>query len=196
MFNKKNTGLFSLLLLVSSITASNNNGWDTTIDSNTVAAEAAFNGFQQLKIADNKTLKDIDALLEQYSTEKIKDIVKKKKSILSSKTTDYNNQLAFDNIEAYRKKKAAKDTKRQERNTTNEEKAKNAPQKPSNSERKTQLQSDYDVLGISEKATDSEVKTAYKKLSLVRHPDKPTGSKEAFQELQAAYERIKSMRGI
>ncbi len=76
MFNKKNTGLFSLLLLVSSITASNNNGWDTTIDSNTVAAEAAFNGFQQLKIADNKTLKDIDALLQQYSTEKIKDIVK------------------------------------------------------------------------------------------------------------------------
>ena len=160
MFNKKNTGLFSLLLLVSSITASNNNGWDTTIDSNTVAAEAAFNGFQQLKIADNKTLKDIDALLQQYSTEKIKDIVKKKKSILSSKTTDYTNQLAFDNIEAYRKKR------------------------------------DYVVLGISEKATDSEVKTAYKKLSLVRHPDKPTGSKEAFQELQAAYERIKSMRGI
>jgi hypothetical protein len=196
MFNKKNTGLFSLLLLVSSITASNNNGWDTTIDSNTVAAEAAFNGFQQLKIADNKTLKDIDALLQQYSTEKIKDIVKKKKSILSSKTTDYTNQLAFDNIEAYRKKKAAKDTKRQERNTTNEEKAKNAPQQPSNSGRKTQLQSDYEVLGISEKATDSEVKTAYKKLSLVRHPDKPTGSKEAFQELQAAYERIKSMRGI
>ena len=34
------------------------------------------------------------------------------------------------------------------------------------------------------------VSTQYRKMSLIKHPDKPGGTKEGFQELNAAYERL------
>lgn len=46
----------------------------------------------------------------------------------------------------------------------------------------------YDLLGISPTASTSEIKTAYKKKAIKLHPDKPTGNKEAFQDLTEAYE--------
>jgi hypothetical protein len=48
----------------------------------------------------------------------------------------------------------------------------------------------WDVLGLNVKPENVEtVKTAYKTKAFILHPDKPTGSTEAFVELQNAYER-------
>ncbi len=51
----------------------------------------------------------------------------------------------------------------------------------------------YDVLGVSRTATDDELKKTYRQMALKMHPDKnrdvsPDRAKEAFQELQQAYE--------
>jgi molecular chaperone DnaJ len=59
----------------------------------------------------------------------------------------------------------------------------------------------YEVLGISRDASDSEMKTAYRKLALKYHPDKSPGNKEAeekFKEAAEAYEvlRDSQKRGI
>lgn len=45
----------------------------------------------------------------------------------------------------------------------------------------------YDVLGIGRDATDSEIKKAFRKLSVKNHPDKG-GDQKVFQEIQRAYE--------
>ena len=53
----------------------------------------------------------------------------------------------------------------------------------------------YDILGVSEKATQDEIKQAYRKLSLKYHPDKNLGNTEAigkFQKISEAYENIGS----
>lgn len=49
----------------------------------------------------------------------------------------------------------------------------------------------YDLLSVSPDASDAELKKAYRKASLVNHPDKNPGDGEAsarFQEISAAYE--------
>lgn len=51
----------------------------------------------------------------------------------------------------------------------------------------------YYILGINEKASEQEIKTAYRKLSLKFHPDKNNGEKffeERFKEIQEAYETL------
>lgn len=49
----------------------------------------------------------------------------------------------------------------------------------------------YEILGVPESATSSEIISAYRKLSLKLHPDKPGGSNAKFQELSKAYKCLK-----
>mmetsp|Transcript_28696 Transcript_28696/g.46203 ORF Transcript_28696/g.46203 Transcript_28696/m.46203 type:complete len:458 (+) Transcript_28696:85-1458(+) len=49
----------------------------------------------------------------------------------------------------------------------------------------------YEVLGVSESATQDDIIRAYRKLSLKVHPDKPGGSNAKFQELSKAYKCLK-----
>lgn len=68
------------------------------------------------------------------------------------------------------------------------------------------LQEAYGVLGVSAENTDAEVKKAYRRLMSQHHPDKLVAkglpdemlqlAKEKTQEIQAAYERVKSARGM
>ena len=66
------------------------------------------------------------------------------------------------------------------------------------------LQNAYKVLSIDDKATESEVKKAYRKLAIKYHPDKVAqlgeefqkGAKEKFQKVQDAYEKVKEAKGI
>lgn len=45
----------------------------------------------------------------------------------------------------------------------------------------------YEILSISNNATNKEIITAYKNLAKIYHPDKKTGSTEKFQEINYAY---------
>ena len=62
----------------------------------------------------------------------------------------------------------------------------------------------YTVLEVTESATDSEVKKAYRRLALKFHPDKVRDMGEAyakqaevrFLEVQEAYEHLKTVRGF
>lgn len=50
----------------------------------------------------------------------------------------------------------------------------------------------YTVLGIKQGATKEEIKKAYRVMARKHHPDAPGGNHEKFQEIQEAYEQIKS----
>ena len=66
------------------------------------------------------------------------------------------------------------------------------------------VNSDYQILEIEPKASDEEVKKAYRRMAVKYHPDKvislgeevQKAAKEKFQKLQNAYENIKKQRGI
>ena len=45
----------------------------------------------------------------------------------------------------------------------------------------------YDLLGVDQKASDAEIKKAYRKKALKEHPDKG-GDPDKFKEVTAAYE--------
>lgn len=52
----------------------------------------------------------------------------------------------------------------------------------------------YEILGVSETATQTEIKKAYRKLALQFHPDKnhETGSEDKFKEIAEAYDNLSS----
>jgi DnaJ like chaperone protein len=68
------------------------------------------------------------------------------------------------------------------------------------------LDSAYRVLGVTQQASDKDVKTAYRRLMNQHHPDKLVSkglpesmidvAEEKTQEIRAAYDRIKSERGF
>ncbi len=63
---------------------------------------------------------------------------------------------------------------------------------------------EYEVLGLTENATDTEIKKAYRTLVKKYHPDRLQNAskedlliaKEKFQKIQSAYEKIKDKRGF
>ena len=48
----------------------------------------------------------------------------------------------------------------------------------------------YKVLGVSEKASDKDIKAAYRKLSKQFHPDAEGGNEERFKEISAAFDVV------
>lgn len=62
------------------------------------------------------------------------------------------------------------------------------------------MKNPYEVLGVSETATDAEIKTAYRNLAKKYHPDNYTDSpladvaEEKMKEINEAYDRICDMR--
>lgn len=68
----------------------------------------------------------------------------------------------------------------------------------------TSLSQAYSILEITPQATEQEIKKAYRKLAIIYHPDKvmnmgesyQKSAKEKFQKIQAAYEQVKTARGI
>ncbi|XP_018024714.1 translocation protein SEC63 homolog isoform X2 [Hyalella azteca] len=48
----------------------------------------------------------------------------------------------------------------------------------------------YDILGVSMQASSAEIKKAYRKQSLIYHPDKTTGDERKFMKLNKAYQAL------
>merc|ERR1719195_327392 len=48
----------------------------------------------------------------------------------------------------------------------------------------------YEILGVSISADKKQIKSQYKKLSLIYHPDKPTGNDKLFMKLKKAYDAL------
>ena len=48
----------------------------------------------------------------------------------------------------------------------------------------------YECLGISNNSSSEEIKKAYRKKSLMFHPDKPTGDAEKFKKINEAYQTL------
>ena len=51
----------------------------------------------------------------------------------------------------------------------------------------------YAILQLSEGSSEDSIKKAYRKLTLIYHPDKETGSEQKFMELTEAY-RVKQLK--
>ena len=52
----------------------------------------------------------------------------------------------------------------------------------------------YDILGLSKSASDSDIKSSYRKLAMKYHPDRNPGDKKAeenFREITESYEILK-----
>lgn len=46
----------------------------------------------------------------------------------------------------------------------------------------------YEILKVEPSASEVEIRKAYRKLSLILHPDKETGDEKAFMKLTKAYQ--------
>lgn len=52
------------------------------------------------------------------------------------------------------------------------------------------------VLGVGPDASQNDIKMAYRRLALKNHPDMPEGSREVFEAIQAAYEKLQASTSL
>ena len=52
------------------------------------------------------------------------------------------------------------------------------------------MQDYYDILGVNKLSSSSEIKNAYRRLSMEYHPDRPNGNEEKFKKISEAYETL------
>lgn len=52
----------------------------------------------------------------------------------------------------------------------------------------------FHVLGVTDDMSLDKIKRVYHQLCLIYHPDRPTGNKEKFLEIQEAWEQIRSIK--
>ena len=50
----------------------------------------------------------------------------------------------------------------------------------------------WDILGISEDASQEEIREAFKRLAMKYHPDRDSGDLETFKKINAAYNKLKN----
>lgn len=58
----------------------------------------------------------------------------------------------------------------------------------------SKLYNPYELLGLSSRATNEELKQRYRQLAVVWHPDKQGGNGEAMKRLNNAYDEICEQR--
>jgi curved DNA-binding protein CbpA len=51
----------------------------------------------------------------------------------------------------------------------------------------------YYVLGLTERASQNEIKKSYKKLAMLYHPDRNKGDPQAFQRINQAYKILSNI---
>ncbi len=54
----------------------------------------------------------------------------------------------------------------------------------------------YEVLGVTEEASDDELKSAYRRLAAEHHPDRSNDGGEKFRQIKDAYETLRKLRGF
>ena len=52
----------------------------------------------------------------------------------------------------------------------------------------------YDILGISPNSTQDDIKKAYRKLSMEKHPDKNPSAINEYKKINEAYEVLKDKK--
>ena len=60
----------------------------------------------------------------------------------------------------------------------------------------SKLNNPYELLGLSPRATNEEIKQRYKQLAIIWHPDKQGGNEKAMKRLNMAYKEICEQRRI
>lgn len=53
----------------------------------------------------------------------------------------------------------------------------------------------YRVLGITPESSEEDAKKAYRRLVKLYHPDRSNGDRKKFDEVQEAWEKLKSLGG-
>jgi DnaJ-domain-containing protein 1 len=67
---------------------------------------------------------------------------------------------------------------------------------PSVSEEDKFIKRAMETLGVNDSKDISQIKKNYRKLSMIYHPDRPTGNEEKFKEISNAYEMLMQLNGM